>query len=90
MQISIRPALSKNKFLKNVELLFRYNSLTPPKDALWGAKDKNGQGGTVTRTDIGVCYWLSWRTGLRFAYEIQNNPDGQMTKEFLIRFATGL
>ncbi len=89
MQVSFRPALSKNKFLQNIELLFRYNAITPPKDAVWGPKDTNGKGGTITRTDIGLCYWLSWRTGLRFAYETQKNPDGEKNNQFLIRFATG-
>lgn len=81
-QFSFRPALSKNKFFKNIEIMGRYNSFSLPKEALWG-------GGTTTRTDIGLCYWLSWRSGIRFAYETQNNPDGKTTQEFLIRFATG-
>ncbi len=81
-QFSFRPALVKNKFFQNVEIMARYNSLTLPKEALWG-------GGTTTRTDIGICYWLSWRSGLRFAYETQNNPDGTTMQQFLIRFATG-
>ncbi|TAL44359.1 MAG: hypothetical protein EPN92_08930, partial [Chitinophagaceae bacterium] len=48
-QFSFRPALSDNSFLKNIEFLYRYNSLTAPKDAEWGPKDAAGNGGKVTR-----------------------------------------
>lgn len=82
MQVGFRPALSENAFLKNIELLGRYNSFSLPEEALWG-------GGTTTRIDMGICYWLSWRSGLRFAYEIEKNMKGERTEEFLIRFATG-
>ncbi|MBI3501408.1 MAG: hypothetical protein HY063_06400 [Bacteroidetes bacterium] len=82
LQVAFRPALLQKSFLKDIELLGRYNSLTYPKEALWG-------GGTTTRIDIGLCYWLSWRAGLRFAYETQKNPDGTTSETFLVRFATG-
>ncbi len=88
-QFSIRPNMLRSKFLRKTELMIRYSAVTPPKDAVWGPKDLNGQGGSITRLDIGLCYWLSWRTGLRFAYEIQTMPDGTRQKEFLVRFATG-
>jgi hypothetical protein len=81
--------MAHSKFLKKTELMFRYSVVTPPKDAVWCPKNENGQGGNITRMDIGLCYWLSWRTGLRFAYEIQTMPDGTRQKEFLVRFATG-
>jgi len=90
VQFSYRPAMITNKCLKNMELLFRYNALTPPKDAAWAPKDNNGQGGTITRADIGLDYWLSWRTGLRFAYESTSLPDGTKKNMFLVRLATGL
>jgi len=88
-QFSIRPSMVRSKFLKKTELLFRYNSLTSPKDALWGAKDKNGKGGTITRMDIGLCYWLSWKTGLRLAYETTAMPDGTHKNEFLASLVYG-
>jgi len=89
-QFSIRPAMMENRFVKNLELLIRYNALTPPKDAAWSPKDKNRQGGTINRIDIGLDYWLSWRTGLRLAYESTSMPDGTKQNLFLIRLATGL
>ncbi len=89
-QLSFRPAMIDNAFLKNLELLFRYNSLTAPKDAAWGPKDGNGNGGAVTRLDIGLDYWLSWRTGLRMTYETTSLPDGTDQNMFLVRLATQL
>lgn len=89
-QFSFRPALADNKCLKNFELLYRYNSLTAPKDAKWGPKDAAGEGGSVTRSDIGLAYWLSWKTGVRMAYEITTMPDKTKNKEFLVRFVMGL
>lgn len=88
-QISLRPSMSQSKFLKKTELMIRVNALTAPKDAEWGAKDLNGKGGTVNRTDIGLAYWLNWKAGLRFAYEITSNPDGTKNKQFLARLVYG-
>ena len=89
-QFSFRPAMVDNKFLKNLELLVRYNSLSAPKDAAWGPKDAKGMGAPVTRIDIGLDYWLNWRTGLRLAYESTAMPDGTTRNLFLVRLATGL
>ena len=89
-QFSIRPSMASNRFLKKSEFMFRYCAVTPPKEAVWSPKDKNGNGGSTTRLDLGLTYWLSWRTGLRFAYETTNVPDGTQQKEFIVRFATGL
>ncbi len=82
-QFSFRPAMVENCFFKNLEFLIRFNSVTPPKDALWGGK-------ATTRLDIGLDYWLSWRTGLRLAYEMTSNPDGSKTNMIIARLATGL
>ncbi len=88
-QFSFRPALSDNNFLKNIEFLYRYNSLTAPKDAEWGPKDAAGNGGRVTRSDFGLAYWLSWKTGLRMAYETTTMPGETKSNEFLVRFVMG-
>ena len=90
-QLSFRPAMVDNKYLKRLEFLLRFNAVTPPKEAIWNpGLDKNGIGGTIKRIDIGFDYWVSWRTGLRFAYEVTTNPDGTKSKQFLARLATGL
>ncbi len=89
-QLSIRPALVDDPFFKNLEFLVRYNAVTPPKGAIWGPKDANGNGGSITRLDLGLDYWLSWRTGLRLAYEMTTMPDGTKSTMIVARLATGL
>jgi hypothetical protein len=88
-QVSIRPSMLRNKFLRKLELMFRYNAVMPPKDAVWSPKDNNGKGGDITRMDFGLTWWMTWRTGLRLAYEDQRMPDGSQQKVFLARIATG-
>ena len=89
-QLSLRPAMVENNFFKNLEFLVRYSAVTPPKDAIWGPKDKGGLGGTISRLDIGLDYWLSWRTGLRLAYEMTTMPDGTKSNMVVARLATSL
>jgi hypothetical protein len=59
-QISIRPASSSNKVVKNLELAFRYVKYTTPGNSTWGAN--------YHEEDLGLDYWLSWRTVLKFTY----------------------
>jgi|WetSurMetagenome_2_1015567.scaffolds.fasta_scaffold75142_3 hypothetical protein len=82
--LSIRPIMAHSKFLQKLELLARYNSLKYPDAAQWELA------GTTTRVDLGVCYWLNWRSGLRLAYEDQKNPDSSNSNQFIIRFVVGL
>ena len=81
VRFSVRPALLKNKYLKRIEILGRYNYANLAKDAYWG--------GITKRTDLGVSYWLSLRTGLRVAYEATQFPDGTKSDAVLVRFVTG-
>jgi len=89
-QFTIRPSMASSKFLKKTELMFRYANVTPPKDAVWSPKDLSGQGRSITRFDLGLDYWISWRNGLRLAYEVMTMPDGTKQKEFIARIAVGL
>jgi len=89
-QLSLRPSLVSSKFFKNLEILARINGLTDPKDAAWSAKDKDGNGGTVTRTDLGLTYWFSWKTSLRLGYISTGMPDDTNSNEFLATFVYGL
>lgn len=81
LRASLRPGFVKNKFMKRCELLARYNYASMAKDALWG--------GVTTRTDLGISYWLSLRTGLRIAYELTELPGNKEDQEILVRFVTG-
>ncbi len=80
-RLSLRPAYLHNKFIKRTEFLVRYNYASLAKDAHWG--------GTTTRTDVGIAYWLSVRTGLRIAYEITEYPGNHKEEVILMRFVTG-
>ncbi len=80
-RFSIRPALVHNKYLKKVEAIVRYSVADLAKEALWG--------GYYFRTDIGLSYWFSLRTGLRIAYESGHHKDGITEDAILIRFVTG-
>ncbi len=64
IQGSFRPVGADNKFLKTLELAVRYTKLETPKNSLWGA--------TTDVKDIGLDYWLTWRTVLKVTYETSN------------------
>jgi hypothetical protein len=59
-QVSLRPTGSGNKLLKNLEFAFRYVDNKTPAGSFWGAN--------FHEEDLGVDYWLSWRTVLKCTY----------------------
>ena len=61
IQASLRPSFSNNNVFKNFELAGRYGSFTTPTNSIWGSK-QNGWA-------VGLDYWLSWRTVVKFTYE---------------------
>ncbi len=67
IQASFRPVGSGNKLLKDLELALRYTNLATPRNSLWGQK--------TDVEDIGLDYWLSWRTVLKFTYERSNGTS---------------
>jgi hypothetical protein len=60
IQGSVRPTGSQNAFVKNLELAFRYVNFKTPQNSFWGQN--------YHEEDIGLDYWLSWRTVLKFTY----------------------
>jgi hypothetical protein len=58
---ALRPMFVSNAVLKNFELAARYGNYTTPSNSLWGAKNN--------ALAVGLNYWISWRTVLRFTYE---------------------
>ena len=58
---AVRPVLSPNNFLKNLELAVRYGNYTTPTNALNGMKDNSFA--------VGLNYWFSWRTVIHLTYE---------------------
>ncbi|OQP60538.1 hypothetical protein A3860_33290 [Niastella vici] len=59
-QISIRPVSAESNLVKNLELAFRYVNFKTPENSNWGQK--------YNEEDIGLDYWLSWRSVLKFTY----------------------
>ena len=59
-QVSVRPVGVTNGFLKNMELAYRYVSYTTPTGSTFGQN--------YSENDIGLDYWLNWRTVLKFTY----------------------
>jgi len=59
-QVSVRPVGAANGFLKNLELAYRYVSYTTPTGSTFGQN--------YSENDIGLDYWLNWRTVLKFTY----------------------
>ena len=61
-QFSIRPALVENKFVRRLEFAARYSALKTPESAAWEADE--------TQLDLGINYWVDWRTVLKVGYRI--------------------
>lgn len=60
-QLSIRPSMSGNNFLRKLELVGRYSALETPEGALW---EQN-----PTQTAVGLNYWIDWRTVIKIGYQ---------------------
>lgn len=81
-QLSFRPAMLKNKLIKNIELVGRYATLMSPEESKWGEEEK--------QLTIGINYWTSWRTVIKFNYQmIRHGHDSEEENAFLIQFAIG-
>lgn len=72
-QLSLRPALMENKFVRNLELAGRYSTLKTPEGSEWEA-DNN-------QIDIGINYWVDWRTLFKISYRISNTGDNHQEEE---------
>jgi hypothetical protein len=94
IQASLRPMYVNNNILKNFEIAARYGNYTTPENSLWGS--------TSDAYTIGLDYWMTWRTVVKFTYEgINGNntssldlgaPNGQTTKSssLFLQFAIQL
>jgi hypothetical protein len=61
-QVSLRPALVENKIFRNLELVGRYSELKTPVGSEWETNR--------TAFDIGINYWLDWRSLFKVSYRI--------------------
>ena len=62
-QAAYRPTMSQSKFLKKIELVFRYAGFTPPD----GAKDLE----EIKQYTYGINYWCTLKTAFKNAYQSQ-------------------
>jgi hypothetical protein len=62
---SIRPSLVDSKFLRNLEIAYRYSNYQRPKDAPWG-------GSNLTSNEYALDYWLHWNSLLKIAYQVKD------------------
>lgn len=67
VQASIRPALLESKIIRNLELVGRYSSLETPEEAVWGTAQ--------TQWELGLNYWLNWRTLFKLSYKWNDGAD---------------
>lgn len=67
-QLSLRPALIENKFVRNLEFAGRYSALKTPVGSEWEVDQ--------TQFDLGINYWFDWRTLVKISYRISNNSAG--------------
>ncbi len=69
-QLSFRPALVAQPFVRNLEFVGRLSRLQTPAEAEWAADQR--------QIDLGVNYWIDWRTLCKFSYRIMS---GQAAEE---------
>jgi len=60
VQGSIRPSFVTSRFFQNLELAVRYSDIQTPEDAPWHVD--------VDQLDIGLNYWLDWRTVFKLTF----------------------
>ncbi|MCB9326437.1 MAG: hypothetical protein H6571_22050 [Lewinellaceae bacterium] len=66
-QLSLRPALVDNNFIRNIEFAGRYSTLITPEGSEWEVDQ--------TQLDLGINYWFDWRTVLKFSYRISGSAE---------------
>lgn len=72
-QLSLRPALLENKFARNLEFAGRYSTLKTPEGSEWETDQ--------SKVDLGINYWIDWRTVFKFSYQISNNGGDEHEEE---------
>jgi hypothetical protein len=81
VQLAYRPTLAGNKFLRNLELVGRYDRLNVSKSAPGG--------GFEQRYEFGLDYWLNASTVIKLAYEIDDRQRGENEDAFFVQGVMG-
>jgi hypothetical protein len=74
--VSYRPSKSGSKFIRNSELVFRYDGGSTPEGSKWELED--------SRYTVGYNYWLQARSALKCAVSI-----GDRENAFYVQWALG-
>ena len=82
VQLAYRPARVENRFIKNLEPVFRFDRLNQARTAT---------GVNETRYTVGLNYWLGQSTVFKAAYEFdgQRGPAADRHNSVLMQFVTG-
>ena len=72
-QLSLRPALVENNFVRRLEFAGRYSALKTPEGSEWETDQ--------TQVDLGINYWIDWRTLFKVSYRISNSKEDGTTEE---------
>ena len=99
-QFAYRPALSKSDFLSKLEFVGRFSGIDltePVEHEEEGGIGESGEReedveeghaeGDQTRWSMGINYWITWRSALKFSYQITNNDE--TVPGFFIHYALG-
>lgn len=68
VQLSYRPTMASNEFLNKLEFVGRYSELTTPEESEWESES--------SQYSVGINYWFSWRSLLKFSYESYDIEGG--------------
>jgi len=67
-QLSYRPTMASNDFVKKLEFVGRYSDFNAPEGAEWEEKS--------VQYAFGVNYWLSWRSVVKLSYQTTETEGG--------------
>lgn len=72
-QLSYRPSMAENKFLKNLEFVTRYSQLNTPEGSDWESN--------INELSFGLNYWITWRQVIKVNYSFINSEGGHDAEE---------
>jgi hypothetical protein len=82
IQLCYRPTKAENKYLRNVELVSRYDILRAPSSAPGGDREQ--------RLTLGVDYWITPAIVVKSAYQFDDKRDGEDQDALLFQIGIGL
>lgn len=68
IQLSYRPTMSGDDFVKKLEFVSRYSDYNTPEGAEWESQS--------SQYSFGLNYWLSWRSVIKLSYETTDLEGG--------------